>query len=830
MVQELRRRRAQGERPLVEEFFSRNPEVLQEPSAAIDLIYEEICLREQNGDQNVWEDTFQRFPQWRDELQALRSCHRLLQPTAVPRFPEVGETLGEFRLLAELGRGARGRVLLASQPALASRPVVLKLTPRLGAEHLSLARLQHTHIVPLYSARDDSKRQLRLLCMPYLGNATLDRLLGVLSSIPCERRSGQDLVAALDKLQESVPLPLVGVAAAKEFFARATYVQTICWIGACCADALHYAHERGLVHLDLKPSNVLVAADGQPMLLDFHLAHEPLEPGRMPPDELGGTSEYMPPEQRAAVEAVEEGSALACVVDRRADVYSLGAVLYEALGGGMPFRPLYSPPLCHINKAVSVGLSDIVVKCLETDPSCRYGDAAALGADLRRHLTNHPLRGVSNRSMVERWQKWRRRRPSALRRAVLGTVVIALGLACAAGLGFLFTERTEEAERALRDGKRQWQQQQNFADAAATLRHGLARIEGIPFRAELAGQLRDQLRLAEEGERAARREQLVRNLHRNIEQLRLVLGMDKIPSARLRVLEESARALWEKREQIRERLGPSARAEVDRDLLELAISQADLSVRLAAPSEVPEARRQALQLLTEAESLFGTSAVLDHERELHQRALGLKTKEFERSARPRPRTVWEHTILGRGLFRAGQFELAAQELKLACDGEPHNPWSNYYYGLCAYHLKRYEEAALAFSVCVGAAPNLAGCYYSRALALAALGRTDQAIRDYDHALQLDPTMGAALLNRGMLHYQAQRYEQALADLRQALVQGVDPAAANYNLALVHLARSEREPALTCVGRALQYDPHHEEAVRLLAKLRTEEKNRATATK
>src|SRR5262249_54447418 len=78
-------------------------------------------------------------------------------------------------------------------------------------------------------------------------------------------------------------------------------------IGACLAEALHYAHERGLIHLDLKPSNVLVAADGQPMLLDFHLARAPLAPGVPGPDWMGGTPTYMSPEQRRAFDALRAG-------------------------------------------------------------------------------------------------------------------------------------------------------------------------------------------------------------------------------------------------------------------------------------------------------------------------------------------------------------------------------------------------------------------------------------------------------------------------------------------------------------------------------------------
>jgi serine/threonine protein kinase/tetratricopeptide (TPR) repeat protein len=755
LVGEMIERWRRGERPLAEEFLARHPGLGEHPEPAADLVYEELCLRQEHGPEVPLEQVLPRFPQWRPQLEVLFDLQRLLGPRrAAPRFPAAGESLGDFLLLTELGDGSHGRVFLARQRSLGDRPVVLKLTPCDACEHLALARLQHTHIVPLYSAQDHPDRGLRALCMPHFGGATLAQILAALQAQPPERRTGQDVLDARDRVQAALPLPpplpaLGGEGnggPSRQALARASYVQAVCWVAGCLADGLQYAHERGLVHLDLKPSNVLLAADGQPMLLDFHLAREPIRPESECPPWLGGTPAYMSPEQRAAVLAVQQGRRVPGPVDGRSDVYSLGVVLDEALGGDLPGPDGRRRPLRRRNPQVSVGLAEVVGKCLAGDPADRYPTAAALAADLRRHLADLPLAGVRNRSSAERWRKWRRRRPHGL--AVAGMLLAVLAASGAVTLGAVghVARQAEQARAALNDAQAQADRGE-WEAAVGTLQRGLAAARGLPFRRDLADELGRRLQLAEQARADADRAAAARELHRLADRLRFLYGAEPRNGEGLGGLEARCRTFWEDRGRVVERLRPASGAALEPpvrdDLLDVGIVWADLQVRLAPAEGKETARHRALTVLDEAEALCGPSPVLDAERPLHAGTGPARCCQGRA-----PDTVWEHWALGRALLRSGELDRAAAELDRAVRLQPQGLWPNFYRGLCAYRRRRYEEAVTAYSVCVGAAPEPAVCFYNRALACAALGRTEQARRDYDQALRLDPTLTAALNGEG----------------------------------------------------------------------------------
>ncbi len=410
----------------------------------------------------------------------------LIQPadlTSPATLPAVGSTFLGFHLVAELGRGSFGRVYLARQGELAGRLVALKVSTEIVTESQRLARLQHTHIVPIHSLHRAGP--LQAVCMPYFGPTTLADVLQDLVRSGVLPVSGKGLVGTLQDrrsrtalsrnqlrtpasapalpsapLAAQPPLPEVGDSTRTlKMLEGLSYVEAILWIAARLADGLGHAHERGILHRDLKPANVLLTDEGQPMLLDFNLSEDTHQSSGA---HVGGTLPYMAPEHLAAF------SGAARVVDARSDLYSLGVLLFELLTGRHPFTRHDGPsavvlPLMVVERlgpppgprtfqsTLPRAVDAIVRKCLESDPARRYQSAADLREDLERQLSHRPLRHAPDRSLSERAGKWVRRHPRlAVVAPVLLTaaVVLALLAELATARGRQAADQQVRAERA----------------------------------------------------------------------------------------------------------------------------------------------------------------------------------------------------------------------------------------------------------------------------------------------------------------------------------------------------------------------------------------------
>ena len=604
----------EGRHVQTESILVHSPQLLQDKELVLEILCEEIVLGKASGKAVQCTDYVERFPRWEQEIRGIFA--ELNRPPAARQsglFLVPGERLGDYKLLMELGRGAEGRVFLATQETLGDRPVVLKVNRGATGEHLSLARLQHTNIVPLYGVHDYPEQDMRVLCMPYMGGITWFHIEGMLADVPLTQRTGRNLVEVVEKAEAERPVVLPAKKSLQEQLNQSTYVEAVCWMGACLAETLTYAHERGLIHLDIKPANVLITLDGQPLLLDFHLARAPLAAGEPAPEWLGGTPGYMAPEQEAALSAVRAEENLRQPVDERADVYSLGVCLYEALGGELPTPD--QKPLHELNPQVSLGLSDVIAKCLQPNPEDRYPSAAALALDLRRHLEHLPLRGVPNRSFKESWRKWRRRRPHTL-----PILLLVAGLALVSGMVWFMTvsrwhQNRQRAEAALFDGQDQLRAGRPD-EAIKVFAAGLKELEGAPREPQLVMGLQDHLQLAKRSKKAE-------DLSEFAGSLRSAQGSEALmPRRMLYVLDAGCEEKWNDRPLLLTSKIPLAAVVEQRlreDLWTVALSWGQIRLARAGPDELPAAKQHVLRVLDEADRDLGKNPQAE---ELRRRAAG----------------------------------------------------------------------------------------------------------------------------------------------------------------------------------------------------------------
>src|SRR5437763_6578227 len=318
---------------------------------------------------------------------------------AVRAATMLGE-LGDYELLDEVGRGGQGVVFRARQKSL-NRTVALKVISlgqwaskahlkRFRLEAEAAARLEHPGIVPIHEVgeRDGSC----YFSMKFVEGGQLDE---VANREPMPIRSAVELIAKV-------------------------------------AHTVHYAHEHGILHRDIKPGNILLDAKGEPHLTDFGLARLPETESTVTRTmEVLGTPSYMAREQ-----AVGNNPS----VTRATDIYGLGAVLYQLLTGHAPFAggttfetvrlvldtEPRQPRL--LNPKVDRDLNTICLKCLDKDPQRRYPSALALAEDIERWLKHEPIR-ARRTGLFTRGRKWLRRSPSiAVMAAMLLVLAVPLGV------------------------------------------------------------------------------------------------------------------------------------------------------------------------------------------------------------------------------------------------------------------------------------------------------------------------------------------------------------------------------------------------------------------
>ncbi len=663
--------------------------------------------------------------------------------------PDVASELG-FTDLTQLGQGGFGTVYMARQPSVGSRLVVIKYTTARSREPQVLAALQHPNIMPVWSVHEHAGH--RVFCMPLHGRSTLADVLKMIDRTKSLPVTGAGFLSAA-VLPPEVVLPLaddlpeemeLGSEADRKRLAKQGYVEAVVAGVAKLSDALAHAHRRRVVHLDMKPANILVTDDGAFMILDFGLAYQN---GIAASTEAGGTVRYMSPEQ-----LTEFVAGRGVRPDPRMDLYALGLVFYELLTGLHPFadsmvpgkrreewvaaRHRSPPKLRRLNPAVPPGIEAIVLKLLHPDKSARYQSAEHLHTDLTRHQAHQPLVHARNPSWRELFGKYRRRHPVA---SVAAMAVVLAGFALAG-----FGVATVEADRARKQ--------------AIAVETGAAERTLADLRADQTAVRIDAASVQSPDARAQ--------------------AINTVKKWRVRYAVDAPD--WAARPDV------ARLKEADRQALELALVEFALlaahAERLNANGQPTGMRAAALERAADwnlrAEAVGGAMPVVMGE----QRAMLAKLL-----ARPLPPPVGQPAdesaidLYLRGLDRlADRKPRAARELFIALEKLDPQHAANRFALAYTYHLLgNMTKAVERYQVAMALAPTDARPAYNRGVLLLQNQLNVEAIADFNTALLRDPTLADGYFYRAHARLMQmpgidrpaelqQKRDEILADLSRAL--------------------------------------------------------------
>ena len=739
--------------------------------------------------------------------------------------PPVFTSIPGYDLMEKLGEGGMGVVYKARQVAL-DRLVAVKMI-RSGNDHPEhftririeaelIARLRHPHILQIHNIGMVGD-------CPFLALELLDggSLANRLASTPQPGRSCAELMVTL-------------------------------------ARAIHAAHQAGIVHRDLKPSNVLFTADGIPKISDFGLAK--LLESHSAETQSGlimGSPSYMAPEQ-ARGDTKDVGPA--------ADVYSLGAILYEMLTARPPFKgetPMETVrqvsdndpvPPSRLVPRLQRDLETICLKCLSKEPHQRYESASDLADDLERYLKGEAIEARSTQ-LWERGVKWARRRPAMATLAAMSLLATLTLIAAGSWLVRIEGLRVEHLRREVVPSLLIGQAllaKEKWGDATEHIIKAHTQSRNEPQLVELHRQAEALLDQAARGraDQAARdADQAARDAdQRRYREFVRLRDEALIHDAQFTGLETLSN-LEETRRAVRAAMAIFA-AHDSGDSWAPATLPASLSpsqqdeirsssyVLLLVLAEVAEHPDQGLRLLDQAARLHPLTRAYHLRRGACLRRAGnSEAAEQERRAADRvpPTTAFDHFLAGQERYRRRDWSAARQQFNAALQIKPDDFWANCLAAISNLQLRQSLPAKAELNACLQAKPELPWLFMLRGLASqqeAALARSaaengragdspsrdeaqgqlDDAQEDFDTALKLlgqqpnEELRYQTLVNRGLLWLVRRDWDKAVADLRAAIALNGRQYLAYEALAQVRWRQDRPDEAIAEFSRAIALRP------------------------
>ncbi len=709
--------------------------------------------------------------------------------------------LGKYVVVQELGRGGMGAVYKGWDTQL-KRWCAVKLLVGTGAkdelarfrrEAQTAAALRHPGIVGIYEVTEAGDKHF--IAMEYIDGRTL---------------AGEKLPAlkAADLISQ-------------------------------VARAVEYAHSKGVIHRDLKPHNVMLDREDRPFVMDFGLAKSIDGPSHLTVQgTVVGTPSYMSPEQA-------EGRT--SQVDRRSDLYSLGAVLYEILTGRPPFKganPIETlrmvvnedplPP-SRLNPAVLKDLETIVLKCLDKDRDRRYPSAKALAEDLERFVRGGQI-AAKRASVATRVSKQVKRKGAAIGLGAAGLLVAVLlvaFLASGAGRGKELRALVAQGDVLARAGDVDGALSRY--DAALALAPADAQIR------EKAETLRAGKRKAETAEsKKAEAERLRREESRGKAQPEIDQGRSKIQRARTAfyqagadlartdlLLQEAVAHFTRALELLpdhAEALHLRGQAQVLRQNFPAAEKDFSAALRILAafPTAYYDRGRVYLEMAVDA---YGQSKIRGEGAEEEARVLREKARaDFDAYKKrgggdPEQMEFAEALLAASASNPAGAIEICDRLISRGTNNE--EIWklkgdSHYQIGdqsrNAAARRAAYQSAAQAYTDALVKRVNYPEAYLQRGHMLFHLDRTEEAVKDLEKAVAANLPNAKWFIARGGILHEMGRVREALADFEKALALRPQDPDILENLGQLHYQQKEFPKALDCYDRALRAAPDHAEAL------------------
>lgn len=711
----------------IEDLLAQTP-FQNDPEVQLDLVYNEVVIREELGEAPELDDYVGRYPHLAEDLKLHFEIHRAVNDpllaegpealvdtddnAAAPSWPEsrirpreVLPRINGYDLDRQIGHGGMAVVYQARQQHL-NRDVAIKMfhpnwlpasreIVRFRTEAQAIARLKHPNIIQIFEI--GTHDGLPYLVLELAEQGTLGQRLQNFAYTP---RAAAELIEVL-------------------------------------AHAVQHSHDQQVIHRDLKPANVLFTDAGTPKITDFGLAKLLLEDAEVSRDatrtgESLGTPRYMAPEQ--AVGDLERIGPLT-------DVYALGTLLYECLTGQPPFvatsvaetlqKIQLEEPISprRLQPSIPRDLATICLHCLHKEPHRRYPSAGLLASDLRHFLAGEPIRARPT-PLWERTAKWCRRRPAHAALIALFSLLLIGSLSAGFVMSHLEQQRLqtlrEEVANLMRDGQAALARNE-VDEAYARFRAAWMKVQSEP---ELADHQPGVAGWLDHGRNAVNQQQWKQRLPpREYDQRR-----DDALVQSLLLETNPKSSVQDARDALHEAFDftlPDDHAWIlEREFLTLL--ESDVVAYAAGPA-------QALQLLDGTKEF---SSWLFHERRAdYLTQLGrVSDAKLARAVAARfpPDKLAAQLLNGVDRLRRRKFDAALLDFQIILNNKPEHFLARLCESICFLHLKRPAEALVALTACVAQRPSCAWSYFLRSQANQALADSTLAEQDLQRTLAGNP--------------------------------------------------------------------------------------------